>query len=132
MHVLIMRRKFGSSGCLTRIEESPSGYQNRVYWSQEGAGSGTKGRIQIFLVSVFCAVFFTLKNIREKPWYVPSKKLVIQETVFYVSDLTTLPYLKDGVTKLVKMSVVELKNLSNDDLKKCLAQQIDINNKRLD
>ena len=84
------------------------------------------------MVSVFCAVFFTplifssFKNIREKPWYVPSRRLVIQETVFRVPDLTPLLYVQGGVTKLAKMSVVELKNLMKDDLKMCLAQQIDI------
>ena len=48
------------------------------------------------------------------------------EIVFRVPDLTLLPCVQEGVTKLAKMSVVELKNLSKDDLKKRLAQQIDI------
>ena len=46
-----------------------------------------------------------------------------------VPDLTLLPYVI-GVTKLskllAKMSIVELKNLSNDDLRKRLAQHIHI------
>ena len=126
MHGLIRRRKLGSSGCLKRIEELPSGYQDRVYRSQDGTGSRTKGRIQIFLVCVFLVlsfstriIFSSLENIRERPWSVPSIRLVIRETVFHIPDLTLLPYPEEGFTRLIKMSsVVELKNLSNDDLKK--------------
>ncbi len=44
MHGLIMRRKLGSSGCLIRIEELPSGCQDRVDQGQKGIGS-KKGRI---------------------------------------------------------------------------------------
>ena len=115
MYGLIMRRKLGSSGCLIRIKELPSGCQERVYRSQEGAGRKDKGRIEIFLVCVFLVLSFSalmifslLENIREKPWYVPSRRLVIQETVFHIPDLTLLPYVQGGVTKLAKMSVVEL------------------------
>ncbi len=71
-------------------------------------------------------IFSLFENIREKPWYVPSRRLVIQETVFCIPDMTLLPFSKEGVSKSVKMSIVEFKNLSNDDLRKRLAQQIDI------
>ena len=125
MHGLIRRRKLDSSGCLKGIGELPSGYQDRMYRGQDGTGSRTKGRIQIFLVCVFIVlsistplIFPSLENIREKPWYFPSIGLVILETVFRVTDLTLLPYPEKEVTRLAKMSVVELKNLSNDDLKK--------------
>ena len=107
MHGLIRRRKFDSSGCLKGIGESPSGYQDIMCRGQDGTGSGTKSRIQIFLVCVFLMlsfstplIFSSLKNIREKPRFVPSIRLVIWETVFRVPDLTPLPYVPERVTKL--------------------------------
>ena len=57
---------------------------------------------------------------------VPSRRPVIWETVFHVPDPNPLPYAEE-VVKSIKMSdVLELKNLSNEDLKKRLASQIDV------
>ena len=58
---------------------------------------------------------------------VPSRRPVIPETVFRVPDPNPLLYLEGEVVTSIKMSdVLELKNLSNENLKKRLASQIDI------
>ena len=46
-------------------------------------------------------------------------------SVFGVPDLNLLPYLPE-VTNHIKMSVLELKTLTNDDLKKLLTETINI------
>ena len=57
---------------------------------------------------------------------VPSRRLVIQKTVFGVPDPNPLPYLPEVITNIKMTDVLEFKNLSNEDLKKRLASQIDI------
>ena len=57
---------------------------------------------------------------------VPSRRQVIWETVFRVPDLTPLPCSKESYKVISKMSIVGFKNHSNDNLKKRLAQLIDI------
>ena len=55
---------------------------------------------------------------------VTSRRPVIQETVFCAPDLNLLTYSKEGVSISIKMLIVELKNLSSDDLKKRLNKKI--------
>ena len=56
---------------------------------------------------------------------VPSRRPVIQETFFSAPDTNTLPNIQK-TTKQVKMSVLELKNLTDPKLKKSLMEQINV------
>ena len=72
-------------------------------------------------------MFSSLKFINLALVGVPSRRPVIWENVLRVPDLNPLPYSEEEeVSRSIKMSAVELKNLVNDDLRKRLAQQIDI------
>ena len=86
-------------------------------------------RIQSFLVSIFILytlvvvslILPSLRSIGEKPWYLTSRRLVIQEIVFCVPDLTLLLFLT-SVFKIdnMKMSLLDLNNLTANDLKERL------------
>ena len=118
---------------MVRIGELPSGDQDRVDWGQEGQRK-RKEKNLFFLKSalvlsrhIIADIFHRSKNIK-KPWFYTSRRLVIWKTVFRIPDPNPLLYSKEReVSRSIKMSVVELKNLSSDDLKKRLAQQIYIN-----
>ena len=71
-------------------------------------------------------MFSMLKIINLASVGVLSRRPFIWETVFRVPDPNLLPYSEDEVSSSIEISIVELKNLSNDDLRKRLAQQIDI------
>ena len=54
-----------------------------------------RGRISSAVIETTSTLIFSsLENIK-KPWYVPSRRLVIQETVFRIPDLTPLPYVQE-------------------------------------
>ena len=55
-----------------------------------------------------------------------SRRIVIQETFLGVPDPNPLQYFPEKLNNKIKMSVIELKSLSNDDLKKQLIKKIDI------
>ena len=69
---------------------------------QEGTGRRKK-KDPILPGECSCAVirttsiFLLLKNIK-KPWYYPSRRLVIGETLFHIPDLTPLPNVPRRVT----------------------------------
>ena len=137
IHCLTIRGKLSPSGSLMTTEELPSGCQDRVDWGQEGTGSMTTVRIQSFLVSTFLLynIVFTslilrvVGSIGEKPWYLTSRRLVIWEIDFRISDLTPLPFHQSiTTTNPSKMSLIDLKALNNDDLKKRLTKQIKVEN----
>ena len=57
---------------------------------------------------------------------VPSRRLVIQETILGLPDPNPLLYSQEILDTHIKMSVIKLNSLSNDDLKKQLIEHIDI------
>ena len=57
---------------------------------------------------------------------VPSRRLVILETVFCVPDSNLLQYFPDIPSTNNKMSVLDLKTLTDHDLKKRLTEQINV------
>ena len=109
-------------------------------WMQRQSGSGS-GRNKkhdqskdsellgeyFYLYSIVFAslIIPLLGSIREKPWYSISRRLVIQDIVFRIPDLTPLLFpSRKSKTNKIKMSLIELKTLTNDDLKKHLSEQI--------
>ena len=93
--------------------------------------------VHSFLVSIFILhtliiislILPSLGSIGEKPWYLTSRRLVIWEIDFRISDLTPLPFHQSiTTTNPSKMSLIDLKALNNDDLKKRLTKQIKVEN----
>ena len=92
-----MRRKLNPSGSLTRIEELPSGGQDRVDQGQEGTErgrqDGSKSTWRNFSVAFRILLMFSLLEFINLALVgVPSRRPVIREIVFRVPDLNPLLY----------------------------------------
>ena len=129
IHVQTRRKKLNSSGRLIRIEGLLSGGHGRVDRGQEGTGrgrqDGSKSSWRIFsAVFKMLLMFSSLKIINLALVGVPSRRPVIWETVFCVPDPNPLPYSEEVVKSIKMLDVLELKNLSHEDLKRRLASQI--------
>ena len=100
IHGKTKRMKLNPSERLIRIEGVLSGGQDRVDQGQEGTGRGRKDgsesswRISSAVIET-TMIFSSLKNINLALVGVPSRRLVIRETVFRVPDLTPLPYVQE-------------------------------------
>ena len=104
IHGQTRRRKLNPSGRLIRIEGLLSGGRDRVDRGQEGTGRGRKDgsesswRISSAVIET-TMIFSLLENINLALVGVPSRRLVIRETVFRVPDLTLLPYCQEEYKK---------------------------------
>ena len=131
IHGQTRRKKLNPSGRLIRIEGLLSGGHGRVDRGQEGTGrgrqDGSKSSWRICsAVFKMLLMFSMLKIINLASVGVLSRRPFIWETVFRVPDPNLLPYSEDEVSSSIEISIVELKNLSNDDLRKRLAITKDI------
>ena len=130
IHGLTRRMKLNPSGRLIRIEGLLYGGHGRVDQGQEGTGrgrqDGSKSSWRICsAVFKMLLMFSMLKIINLASVGVLSRRPFIWETVFRVPDPNPLLYSEGEVLTSIKISdVLELKNLSNEDLKKRLASQI--------
>ena len=115
----IRRKNLHPSGRLTRIEGLLSGGYGRMDWGQERAGKGrqdgSRPSWRTLTSTVLLVGFINLALVS-----VPSRRLIIQETVFGVPDPNPLPYFLQITNKINKMSVLELNELQDQELKKRL------------
>ena len=127
-----MRRKLNSSGSLIRIEELPSGGQDKVDWGQEGTGRGKKkypilhGECSSAIIKTTSSLIFSsLEKYQEALVSSIKKASHPGDCLPHSWSDSTAVCVRKSYKSIIKMSIIELKNLPNNDLKKRLASQID-------
>jgi len=121
-------KNLNPSGRLTRIEGLLSEGYGRMDQGQERTGKGRPDGSRPSWRTLISAVFKTLLMVIINLALVgiPSRRLVILETVFGIPDPNPLPYFPEIPNTQSKLSVLELKTLTADDLKKRLTELINI------
>ena len=113
---------------LTRIEGLPSGRYARKCCGQEGAMKeeriGSKPTWRPLRIVLFEILLVGVTNIALVG--VPSRRQVVQKTILGVPDPNLLSFFLNIKNTTQKMSVINLNELDQNDLKKGLVEQIDI------